>query len=53
MNLPDIHDFLGCRTPDAWITAALADQQTMLIDHKNCEQKATMQLRNAGGRHVA
>ncbi|WP_397377082.1 tRNA-(ms[2]io[6]A)-hydroxylase [Pseudomonas sp.] len=40
MNLPDIHDFLGCRTPDAWITAALADQQTMLIDHKNCEFKA-------------
>ena len=40
MSLPDIHDFLGCRTPDAWITAALADQQTMLIDHKNCEFKA-------------
>ena len=40
MNLPEIHDFLGCRTPDAWITAALADQQTLLIDHKNCEFKA-------------
>lgn len=40
MNFPDIHQFLGCRTPDAWITAALADQQTMLIDHKNCEFKA-------------
>jgi tRNA 2-(methylsulfanyl)-N6-isopentenyladenosine37 hydroxylase len=40
MNFPDIHEFLGCRTPDAWITAALADQQTMLIDHKNCEFKA-------------
>ena len=33
-------EFLGCRTPDAWITAALADQQTLLIDHKNCEFKA-------------
>jgi tRNA-(ms[2]io[6]A)-hydroxylase len=40
MNLPEIHDFLGCRTPDAWIHAALADQQTLLIDHKNCEFKA-------------
>lgn len=40
MNLPEIHDFLGCRTPDAWIRAALADQQTLLIDHKNCEFKA-------------
>ncbi|WP_394236923.1 tRNA-(ms[2]io[6]A)-hydroxylase [Pseudomonas anguilliseptica] len=40
MNLPEVHEFLGCRTPDAWITAALADQQTLLIDHKNCEFKA-------------
>ncbi|MFZ6050024.1 tRNA-(ms[2]io[6]A)-hydroxylase [Pseudomonas sp. CR3202] len=40
MNLPEIHDFLGCRTPDAWMTAALADQETLLIDHKNNEFKA-------------
>ena len=40
MNLPEIHELLGCRTPDAWIRAALADQQTLLIDHKNCEFKA-------------
>ncbi|MCY1209956.1 tRNA-(MS[2]IO[6]A)-hydroxylase (MiaE) [compost metagenome] len=40
MNLPEIHDFLGCRTPDAWVAAALADQQTLLIDHKNNEFKA-------------
>lgn len=40
MSLPEIHDFLGCRTPDGWIAAALADQQTLLIDHKNCEFKA-------------
>ncbi|UPL04400.1 tRNA-(MS[2]IO[6]A)-hydroxylase (MiaE) [Pseudomonas sp. IsoF] len=26
--------------PDAWIEAALADQETLLIDHKNCEFKA-------------
>ena len=36
----DIHAFLGCPTPDAWIEAALADQETLLIDHKNCEFKA-------------
>lgn len=40
MNLPEIHDFLGCRTPDAWVAAALSDQQTLLIDHKNNEFKA-------------
>ncbi|WP_044874562.1 tRNA isopentenyl-2-thiomethyl-A-37 hydroxylase MiaE [Pseudomonas sp. LFM046] len=40
MNLPEIHDFLGCRTPDAWVAAALADQETLLIDHKNNEYKA-------------
>ncbi|MDH4872814.1 tRNA isopentenyl-2-thiomethyl-A-37 hydroxylase MiaE [Pseudomonas sp. BN515] len=40
MTLPEIHDFLGCRTPDAWVTAALADQETLLIDHKNNEYKA-------------
>ncbi|MCY1283191.1 tRNA-(MS[2]IO[6]A)-hydroxylase (MiaE) [compost metagenome] len=40
MNLPEIHDFLGCRTPDAWVAAALTDQQTLLIDHKNNEFKA-------------
>ncbi|WPP01456.1 tRNA isopentenyl-2-thiomethyl-A-37 hydroxylase MiaE [Pseudomonas sp. HR96] len=38
--LPEIHAFLGCRTPAAWVEAALADQPTMLIDHKNCEFKA-------------
>ncbi|MDH4568352.1 tRNA-(ms[2]io[6]A)-hydroxylase [Pseudomonas sp. BN414] len=40
MNLPEIHDFLACRTPDAWVAAALADQETLLIDHKNNEYKA-------------
>ena len=38
--LAEIHDFLGCPTPNAWVQAALADQETMLIDHKNCEFKA-------------
>ncbi|MGX1126071.1 tRNA-(ms[2]io[6]A)-hydroxylase [Pseudomonas sp. HLS-6 TE3448] len=38
--IPEIDAFLACRTPDAWVEAALADQETMLIDHKNCEFKA-------------
>jgi tRNA-(ms[2]io[6]A)-hydroxylase len=40
VNLPEIHDFLGCCTPDAWVAVALADQETLLIDHKNNEFKA-------------
>ncbi|MFK3789853.1 MULTISPECIES: tRNA-(ms[2]io[6]A)-hydroxylase [Pseudomonas] len=40
MNFPPIDQFLGCRTPDAWVQAALADQENLLIDHKNCEFKA-------------
>ncbi|MGE8468653.1 MAG: tRNA isopentenyl-2-thiomethyl-A-37 hydroxylase MiaE [Pseudomonas putida] len=43
--IPEIDAFLGCPTPDAWIEAALADQETLLIDHKNCEKKAAMQPR--------
>jgi tRNA-(ms[2]io[6]A)-hydroxylase len=38
--LAEIHDFLGCRTPHAWVEAALADLTTLLLDHKNCEFKA-------------
>ena len=40
MNLPEIHAFLGCRTPDAWVAMALQHQDILLIDHKNCEFKA-------------
>lgn len=39
-DLGEIHGFLGCRTPDAWIGAALANQTLLLIDHANCEMKA-------------
>ena len=53
MNLPEIHEFLGCRTPDGWIAAALADQETLLIDHKNCEKKAAIQPRNVRDTYAA
>src|SRR5690554_6241342 len=38
--LAEIHQFLGCETPDEWITAALENQEILLIDHANCEKKA-------------
>lgn len=38
--LQEIHEFLPCRTPAAWIDNALANQDLMLIDHAHCEKKA-------------
>lgn len=38
--LAEIEGFLPCKTPQAWIEAALANQDVMLIDHANCEKKA-------------
>lgn len=41
MNLPsDLIDFLPCPTPDAWVRAALEQQDILLLDHRNCELKA-------------
>lgn len=37
---PEIHDFLGCLTPKAWVEQALLHQDVLLIDHANCEKKA-------------
>ncbi|WP_346839751.1 tRNA isopentenyl-2-thiomethyl-A-37 hydroxylase MiaE [Microbulbifer sp. SAOS-129_SWC] len=39
-DLSAIHDFLLCPTPDAWVEAALAEPELMLVDHANCEKKA-------------
>lgn len=39
-DLSAIHDFLLCPTPDAWVQAALAEPEMMLVDHANCEKKA-------------
>ncbi len=38
--LNDIHTFLGTPTPQAWVEAALENQDILLLDHKNCEYKA-------------
>lgn len=39
-ELQPIRDFLPCGTPRAWIEAALAQQDLLLIDHAHCEKKA-------------
>ena len=41
MSLPDsAEQLLLCPSPDAWLDAAMRDQETLLIDHANCEKKA-------------
>lgn len=48
----DPDEFLTCRTPDAWLDAALADIGTLLIDHANCEKKAASTAMNLIYRYV-
>ncbi|ENA37619.1 MULTISPECIES: tRNA-(ms[2]io[6]A)-hydroxylase [Pseudomonas] len=40
MLLPEMDEFLACKTPEAWVEAALQDLPTLLIDHANNEKKA-------------
>ncbi len=35
-----VADFLGAATPAAWVEAAAANLDDLLIDHANCEKKA-------------
>ena len=35
-----VHDFLGCRTPQAWLDAATENLELLIQDHANCEKKA-------------
>jgi len=44
--------FLPCETPSAWVDAALADLDTLLIDHANCEKKAAATAMHLLYRHV-
>lgn len=39
-DISEILDYLPCRTPDAWIEAALENLETVLIDHAANELKA-------------
>lgn len=44
--LSEIHQFLLCPTPQAWVDEALQQQDIMLIDHANCEKKAASTAMN-------
>jgi tRNA-(ms[2]io[6]A)-hydroxylase len=35
-----VDELLGCPTPKAWVKAARAQQELLLVDHANCEKKA-------------
>lgn len=51
--LDDIHAFLACPTPQAWINRALQEQTTLLIDHANCEKKAASTALNLIYRYIS
>ncbi|MBC7751884.1 MAG: tRNA-(ms[2]io[6]A)-hydroxylase [Candidatus Saccharibacteria bacterium] len=38
--LKPVHDFLACRTPQAWVDVACQNIPLLLQDHANCEKKA-------------
>lgn len=40
VDLTPVLDFLPCRTPDGWLTAAVESLPVLMIDHANCEKKA-------------
>jgi tRNA-(ms[2]io[6]A)-hydroxylase len=50
--LPDLLDFLPCRTPEAWIARAQNEHDILLIDHANCEKKAASTALALMFRHV-
>ncbi len=52
IDLKVIKDFLYCETPDAWVTVALENQETLLIDHANCEKKAASTALNLLYRYI-
>lgn len=45
-TLAEIQSFLLCKTPDAWIQAAVLHQDILLIDHAHCEKKAASTAMN-------
>ncbi len=40
VDLTAVFDFLPCRTPEAWLSAAVKSLPVLMIDHANCEKKA-------------
>jgi tRNA-(ms[2]io[6]A)-hydroxylase len=50
--LEAIRAFLPCATPAAWVAAALAHPEELLIDHANCEKKAASTALGLLYRHI-
>lgn len=51
--LEDIHNFLACTTPQAWIDRAVDELPVLLVDHANCEKKAASTALNLMYRYIS
>ena len=51
-DIAEIHRFLLCSTPQAWLETALDNLDVLLIDHANCEKKAASTALNLIYRYV-
>lgn len=51
-DITHIKSFLRSETPSSWVAAALANIETLLIDHANCEKKAASTAMNLMYRYV-
>ncbi len=51
-DISHIKNFLRSETPASWVSAALANIDTLLIDHANCEKKAASTAMNLMYRYV-
>ncbi len=45
-ELAELFEFLGCRTPQAWLENAALNIDVLLIDHAHCERKAAASALN-------
>ena len=51
-DIAPVRAFLLCETPQAWVDWALANPDTLLVDHANCEKKAASTALNLMYRYV-
>lgn len=40
VDLTPIYEFLPCKTPEVWLSAAVRSLPVLMVDHANCEKKA-------------
>jgi tRNA-(ms[2]io[6]A)-hydroxylase len=52
VDITPITAFLGSTTPRQWLDCALVNQDTLLVDHANCEKKAASTALNLMYRYV-